>query len=74
MLQGQGTILEAYDDVTGLKLDGQKVLEARKKEILFVREKGVWSKIKRSVAKTKGWRVLKTRWIDINKGDDTYEE
>lgn len=70
VLQGHGKCLEAFDDVTGLRLDGAKVLEARKKEILFVREKGVWSKIKRSVAKAKGWRILKTRWIDINTGDD----
>lgn len=63
-------MLEAYDDVTGLALDGKKCLEARQKEIVYVRQKGVWTKIRREVAKAKSLKIFKTRWIDINKGDD----
>ena len=36
----------------------------------YVREKKVWHKIRRSEAQAKGWKIIKTRWIDINKGDD----
>ena len=30
----------------------------------------VWKKIPRRMAKEKGWRIIKSRWLDINKGDD----
>ena len=35
-----------------------------------VKDKQVWDKIPRAEAKSNGWKVLKARWIDINKGDD----
>lgn len=60
----------AFDDLTGMKLDAQGVVEARKKEIEYVKEKKVWLKIPREEAKKRGWKIIKTRWIDINKGDD----
>ena len=37
----------------------------------YVRDMGVWKKIPRGQAQAKGWTLIKTRWIDINKGDDT---
>ena len=33
-------------------------------------KKRVWHKVTREEAKAKGWKVIQTRWIDINKGDD----
>ena len=36
----------------------------------YVKNKNVWVKIPRTVAHQKGWKIIKTRWIDINKGDD----
>ena len=59
-----------YDDNTGLELDAGQVFDARLKEVQYVDRKNVWVKIPRSEAKRNGWRVLKTRWIDIHKGDD----
>ena len=53
-----------------MKLDAGKVIEAREKEMSYVKEKRVWTKIARAVAQAKGWKIVKTRWIDINKGDD----
>ena len=67
VLSSQG----AYDDITGLELDRKKVVEARKMEVDFINSKEVWCNIPRSMAVRNGWRVLKTRWIDINKGDDS---
>ena len=32
----------------------------------------VYDKIPRSMATAKGWNIIKTRWIDINKGDDDH--
>ena len=60
----------AFDDVTGMKLEAGKVKEARSKEIQYVRDVRVYDKIPRSQAQRQGWKVVKTRWIDINKGDD----
>ena len=53
-----------------MKLEAGKVKEARQKEMQYVKDKGVWTKIPRAVAQARGWKIVKTRWIDINKGDD----
>ena len=34
-----------------------------------IRKKGVWKKIPRRKAKELGLKIIKARWIDINKGD-----
>ena len=60
----------ATDDLTGMRLEGGKVVEARAKEVEYIREKKVWKKIKRSEAIRRGWKIIKTRWLDIDKGDD----
>ena len=36
----------------------------------YVRDMKVWTKIPRKMAQSRGWKIIKTRWIDINKGDD----
>ena len=36
----------------------------------YVRDMKVWNKIPRKQAQARGWKIIKTRWIDINKGDD----
>ena len=61
----------AYDDLTGMRLDAGEVIEARAKEVKYVKEKGVYSKITRKEAQARGWKIIKTRRIDIHKGDDT---
>ena len=60
----------AWDDLTGMRLSADKVIEARSKEIQYVRDMGVWAKVPRRVAQGRGWKLIKTRWIGINKGDD----
>ena len=60
----------AWDDLTGMRLEAGKVKEARTKELEYIKQKGVWKKIPRSVAHARGWKVIQTRWIDVNKGDD----
>ena len=60
----------AFDDLTGMALDRQKVMEARQKEIGYVNEKEVYVRVPRKLAMSRGWKVIKTRWIDINKDDD----
>ena len=59
----------AMDDLTGCELDGNAVKAARNKEMGYIHEKKVWRKISREEARKRVWKVIKTRWIDINKGD-----
>ena len=60
----------AWDDVTGMPLDRKGVQKARAEEIEYIRGRKVWTKIPREEAQRRGMKVIKTRWIDINKGDD----
>ena len=45
-------------------------MAARELEIEYAEKKAVWKKIPRWQAKGKGWEIIKSRWIDRNKGDD----
>ncbi len=46
----------AVDDVSGVKLDPKKVLEARLEEMRWMRKKGVYKKITRQEAKRRGMK------------------
>ena len=59
----------AYDDVTGEILDPKEVMKARLKELECIDNKKVWRKISRRDALEKGIKIIKSRWIDVNKGD-----
>ena len=59
----------AWDDVSGEELDPKEVTKARLKEMAYIQDKAVWKAIPRSEATRKGWKVIQTRWIDVNKGD-----
>ena len=60
---------QAWDDVTGEELDRAEVMRARAKEMGYIYEKGVWERMCRKRAIASGYKVVKRRWIDINKGD-----
>ena len=62
--------LAAWDDISAAPLNPEMVKAARKLEIKYVEQKPVWEKMPRAVAKQKGWKIVKSRGIDINKGDD----
>ena len=61
---------EAFDDVSGVRLDAALVKKAREEEMDYIRKKEVYTKIPRQQAERDGIKVIKSRWIDINKGDD----
>ena len=52
---------EAWDDVTGERLDPREVLKARRIEMQYIRSKKVWDKIRRDEAIKKGIKIIKTR-------------
>ena len=60
----------AWDDISAAPLDPAKGTAARKLEIQYAEKKPVWKKISRAAANEEGWKIVKSRWIDINKGDD----
>ena len=62
--------VEFVDDVTGAPLDKNLTMAARRSEIAFFRKRGVYVKVPRQ----KGMRVLSTRWLDVNKGDESSPE
>ena len=53
-----------------MKLDAGKVVEARAKEVTYLRDKRVYDKIPRHQALKSKWKIIRTRWVNINKGDD----
>ena len=60
----------AQDDLTQMPLNPTEVSKARQEEMGFVADMGVWGVIDRQEATKQGLNILRTRWIDINKGDD----
>ena len=60
----------AWDDISAAQLDPAKVTAARKLEIQYAGKKQVWKNILMSLAKEKGWEIVKSRSTDINKRDD----
>ena len=58
----------AWDDASGAELGVEVVKEARRQEIEYVKGRNVYSKVKRSEV-PKGGKVVRTKWVDINKGD-----
>ena len=57
----------ASDDVSGAVLDPVKVQEARNVEMDYFRKMVVYNKVPRW--QSNGHKVIRTKWIDINKGD-----
>ena len=55
-----------YDDVSGMPLDKKLATQTRKNEIVFFKDRGVYTKVRREP-----WmKVIKTKPIDHNKGDE----
>ena len=52
-----------------MKLDAGKVKGARPNEVQYIRDKRVYDKVPRSQAIRNGWKIIQTRWIDINKAN-----
>ena len=60
---------QAVDDVSGAYLDPVLVAEARKSEMKFFSDMQVYDRVPLfEMLKNQG-KIIKTRWIDVNKGD-----
>ena len=56
---GSITSALAWDDLTGMRLDAGQVIEARAKEVQYVKDKGVYTNIPQKEARANGWKVIK---------------
>ena len=57
---------EFVDDVSGMPLEKGLAIKARRLEVEYFKKMGVYTKVRRE-----GWmRVITTRWLDVNKGDE----
>eukprot|EP00973_Karenia_brevis_P061083 8493537-Karenia_brevis.AAC.1 len=61
---------QAWDDISGKPLNPRQVIEARLVEVDYVKKMGVWIKVTRKEALRRGIKIIGTRWIDVNKGDE----
>ncbi len=60
------------DDLTGQLLRDDLVQEARRKELEYFDQKGVWAKVPTAEARRRtGRAAISVRWVGVNKGDDT---
>ena len=57
------------EDTSGRVLDHKLAVEARKLEMEFFRKMKVYDEVPRASAAADGCKVISTRWVDINKGD-----
>ena len=54
------------DDISGATLDKKLAVRARRTEIKFFKDRGVYTKCRRE-----SWmRTITTKWLDVNKGDE----
>ena len=62
----------AWDDLTGMRLETGRVVEARAKEVTYFREKRVYDNTHSQHAMINMWNIIETLRIDINMGDDEH--
>ena len=55
-----------YDDISGKPLNNTLVTKARAEEMGVIAEMKIWDVVDRP----KNMRVIGTRWVDVNKGDE----
>ena len=62
--------VDFYEDVNGIdQLNTEGVISARKLELDFFKKVKVYEKVLRSEAR--GHKMITTRWVDTNKGDNS---
>ncbi len=64
----------AHDDVSGVTLKADKVVNARREEMEYFKSMGVYDLVHRDEVKRCGGKLIDTRWIDVNKGDSDHED
>ena len=66
----RGGLVEAWDDVSNKYLDYDMAMQARQAEMQYFKKMCVYTQVPRSEVKTRGGKIIGTRWIDVNKDDE----
>ena len=61
--------VEFYADTIGHKLHQSRAVAARKLDMQFFKEMNVYTNVQRKEAQERGHKIISTRWLDVNKGD-----
>ena len=64
-------VASAWDDVNDKILDAAEVKQARKVELEYFETLGVYTRVPKSHQQRSGGKIIGTRWVDVNKGDET---
>ena len=65
-------MVEYLDNITHKRLRTQGVIEARSKEIAYVKKRNIYTKV--HISEADGYQVIDTMWLDVNKGDEDRED
>ena len=57
-----------------VSLDPELVREAREVEMTFFRTMQVYTLVPRAMKKMKGGKIIRVRWVDVNKGDQEHPD
>ena len=69
--QSEEDAVEAFDEITGEKLDILKLRKARNEEIEYIQTHNIWEKVPVSLCwEKKGQGPTSGKWVDVQKGDD----
>ena len=60
----------AWDDANNKALNPTMVKKAREEEMKYIHSKNVWAKMSKEEAVKLGYKIVATRWIDTDKGDE----
>ena len=66
----QAVTKPVYDAASGVLLDMDRVRAARAEELEWAKKLGVWDLVPRAQARAAGKKGVRTKWIDMNKGDE----
>ena len=60
----------AWDDVSGMELELKRVNQARQEEMQFFEKRKAYTRCRRERVDIEEGKLIDTRWIDVNKGDE----
>ena len=63
--------MTAWDDVNVKNRDAEDVKKARKLELEYFEKLGVYTRVPKSHQLRTGGKIIGTRWVDVDKGDET---
>ena len=67
-------LLDVFDSISGTRLDPELLKVSRQVELDFMSQQGVYRKRPRTWGTDRGFPVISTKWVDVNKGTPSKPE